>query len=64
MLQIISAAAEYEDLAIRHGEDSLLRNLATRCVLRICFKNIKLFVNPLSAGCRTSCSRRSSMTRM
>lgn len=33
LLQIISAAAEYEDLAIRHGEDSLLRNLATRSSL-------------------------------
>merc|ERR1712083_1062888 len=30
LIEIISAAAEYEDLAIRHGEDSLLRNLATR----------------------------------
>merc|ERR1711902_351043 len=30
LIEIISAAAEYEDLPIRHGEDSLLRNLATR----------------------------------
>ena len=30
LIEIISAAAEYEELSIRHGEDSLLRNLATR----------------------------------
>ena len=30
LIEIISAAAEYEDLPIWHGEDSLLRNLATR----------------------------------
>ena len=30
LIEIISAAAEYEDLPIRHGEDALLRNLATR----------------------------------
>merc|ERR1719273_1731891 len=30
LIEIISSAAEYEDLPIRHGEDSLLRNLATR----------------------------------
>ena len=30
LIEIISAAAEYEDLSIRHGEDGLLRNLATR----------------------------------
>merc|ERR1711884_1010767 len=30
LIEIISAAAEYEDLPIRHGEDSLLRNLTTR----------------------------------
>ena len=30
LIEIISAAAEYEDLPIRHGEDSLLRNLDTR----------------------------------
>ena len=30
LIEIISAVAEYEDLPIRHGEDSLLRNLATR----------------------------------
>ena len=30
LIEIISAAAEYEDLPIRHGEDSLLRNLSTR----------------------------------
>merc|ERR1711899_58288 len=30
LIEIISAAAEYEELSIRHGEDSLMRNLATR----------------------------------
>ena len=30
LIEIISAAAEYENLPTRHGEDSLLRNLATR----------------------------------
>lgn len=30
LIEIISASAEYEDLPIRHGEDGLLRNLATR----------------------------------
>merc|ERR1712156_402959 len=30
LIEIISAAAEYEELPIRHGEDALLRNLATR----------------------------------
>merc|ERR1719500_305861 len=30
LIEIISAAAEYEDLPIRHGEDALMRNLATR----------------------------------
>merc|ERR1712168_883144 len=30
LIEIIAAAAEFEDLEIRHGEDALLRNLATR----------------------------------
>ncbi len=36
LIEIISASAEYEDLPIRHGEDGLLRNLATRCCT-VCF---------------------------
>ena len=31
LIDIIFAAAEYEDLPIRHCKDSLLRNLATNC---------------------------------
>lgn len=30
LLEIISSAAEYEDIPVRHREDSLLRTLATK----------------------------------
>lgn len=30
MLEIISSAAEYEDVPVRHHEDSVLRQLSTR----------------------------------
>jgi len=30
LIEIVAAAAEFEDLQIRHGEDSLLRNLSNK----------------------------------
>ena len=30
LLEIISSAAEYEDIVVRHHEDSILKSLATR----------------------------------
>lgn len=35
LLEILSSAAEYESIPIRHKEDSLLRQLATRVPLKL-----------------------------
>lgn len=35
LLEILSSAAEYEGIPIRHKEDSLLRQLATRVPLKL-----------------------------
>jgi len=53
LIEIISSAAEYENIPIRHNEDSILRQVYTPLVVSLphsrCVHSVMLLIQPLTA---------------